>query len=141
MSHNVAFYQGPYCLRSSAYRVVVHIKIRVSHPGLHCLFRQARFLGKEIEPTHLLFTYNTIRVFAQITYGTKEDIQERSLAIFSQSILRPSSNRSPYIFTLVQKVKEIGHTKFMHLNMEQYFAKTLKVISFKNDVYFFHGRS
>ena len=30
-----------------------------------------------------------------------------------RNILKPSSNRSPYIFTLVQKVK-IGHTKWFN---------------------------
>ena len=51
-------------------------------------------------------SYSTLSGFSlEITYGTKEDKQERVLAIMSQSILRPSSNRSPYIFTLVQKVK------------------------------------
>ena len=34
-----------------------------------------------------------------------------------------------------------GFTKFMLLYMEQYFAQTLQVISFKNNVYFLHGRS
>ena len=54
-------------------------------------------------------------------------------------ILKPSSNRSPYIFTLVQKVKHRVY-KIHAFWIKQYFAKTLQVISFKSDVYFLHGQ-
>ena len=48
-------------------------------------------------------------------------------------IMKPSSNRSPYIFTLVQKVK-IGPTQSMLLEkIHKSFAETLQVISFKSD--------
>ena len=53
--------------------------------------------------------------------------------------LPPTPNWSPYIFTLVLKVK-VGHKKFMLLKINQGFAKTLQVISFKNDLYFLHRR-
>ena len=42
-----------------------------------------------------------------------------------RSILRPSSNRFPYIFMLIQKVK--------HRVYKIHFAQTLQVISFKKD--------
>ena len=43
-------------------------------------------------------------------------------------------------FTLVQKVKRRVY-KVHVFYVKQYFAETLQVISFKNDVYFLHGRS
>ena len=55
-------------------------------------------------------------------------------------VLKPTANWSPYIFTLVQKVKHRVYKIHAFLN-ETYFAETLQVISFKNDVYFLHGRS
>ena len=55
-------------------------------------------------------------------------------------ILKPTAKWSPYIFTLVQKVKHRVY-KIHVFEVKQYFAKTLQVISFKNDVYFLHGRS
>ena len=48
-------------------------------------------------------------------------------------ILKPTPNRSPYIFTLVQKVKHRVH--------EAILCQTLQVISFENDMYLLHGRS
>ena len=58
--------------------------------------------------------------------------------LISKHILKPTANRSPYIFTLVQKVKHRVYKIQVFLND---FAETLQVISFKNDVYFLHGRS
>ena len=53
-----------------------------------------------------------------------------SFDLFSNThILKPSSNWSPYMFTLVQKVN-IGYTKFMLLN-EAILCETLQVISLK----------
>ena len=49
------------------------------------------------------------------------------------------SKWSPYIFTLDLKVR-FGYAKFMLLQINQGFAKTLRVISFKNDLYFLHRR-
>ena len=56
-----------------------------------------------------------------------------------RSILKPTANWSPYIFTLVQKVKHRVY-KIHVFEVKQYFAETLQVISFKNDAYFLHGR-
>ena len=53
----------------------------------------------------------------------------------SSYILRPSSSRSPYIFTLVQKVKHWVYKMHAFINE----ANTLQVISFKNGMPFMHG--
>ena len=55
-------------------------------------------------------------------------------------ILRPTSNRSLYIFTLVQKVKHMVYKIHAFIN-EAILYEALQVISFKNNVYFLHGRS
>ena len=57
-------------------------------------------------------------------------------------ILKSTANRSPYIFTLVQKVKHRVY-KIHVFSVKRYFVETLQVISFNNDVYmyFLHGRS
>ena len=55
-------------------------------------------------------------------------------------ILKPTANWSPYIFTLVQKVKHRVYKIHVFLS-KQFFAETLQVISFKNDAHFLHGRS
>ena len=47
---------------------------------------------------------------------------------------------SPYIFTLVQKVKHRVYKIHAFLN-DAILAQTLQVLSFKNDVNFLHGRS
>ena len=57
----------------------------------------------------------------------------------NENILKPSSNQSPNIFTLVQKVK-IGHTNGLILKINQGFAETLQVISYQNDLYVLHRR-
>ena len=50
----------------------------------------------------------------------------------------PTAYWSPYIFTLVQKIKSV--MKIMLLYTNKGFAETLQVISFKNDLYFLHRR-
>ena len=55
-----------------------------------------------------------------------------------QNILKPTANWSPYIFTLIQKVKRRVYKIHVFI-VKQYFAETQQVISFKNDVYFLHG--
>ena len=64
---------------------------------------------------------------------------KKSLSIYL-SILKPTANRSPYILTLVQKMKRRVY-KIHVFEVKQYFAGTLQVILFKNDLYFLHGRS
>ena len=56
-------------------------------------------------------------------------------------ILKPTANWSPYIFTLVQKVKHRVYKIHVFFKVKQFFAETLQVISFKNDAYFLHRRS
>ena len=68
------------------------------------------------------------------TQTNPRDLLEKT-AIYT----KPTANRSPYIFTLVQNVKRRVYQIHVFLS-EQYFAKTLQIISFKNDVYFLHGR-
>ena len=56
----------------------------VFYQCLHCLLRQNRPSGKDIQPTHVFFTFNTV---LRISHGAMKFIQERSLvAIQSQSI-------------------------------------------------------
>ena len=55
--------------------------------------------------------------------------------------MRPSSIRSPYTFALSQKVKHRVYKIHAFIKEAINFAETLQVISFKNDVYFLHGRS
>ena len=70
----------------------------------------------------------------------KKDVKHNKLLtiLVKVYILKPTANWSPYIFTLVQKVKDRVY-KIRVFLVEQYFAETLQVISFKNDVYFLHG--
>ena len=65
----------------------------------------------------------------------------RLMCIFVISILKATANRSPYIFTLVQKVKRKVYKIHVFFYAKQNFAENLQVISFKNDVYLLHGRS
>ena len=60
--------------------------------------------------------------------------------IMNGHILKPSSNRSHCILTLVQKVKHKVYTIHAFLK-EALLCQDSASISFKNDVYFLHERS
>ena len=64
--------------------------------------------------------------FHQFTYN--KIVLEKSTCNFQVTILKPTANWSPYIFTLVQKVKRRVYIIHVFFEMKQYFAETLQVI-------------
>ena len=77
----------------------------------------------------------------KVKYSNRKIGRVSMTARNTSSVLKPTANWSPYIFTLVQKGKHGVYKIHVFFQVKQYFAETLQIISFKNDVYFLHGRS
>ena len=54
-------------------------------------------------------------------------------------ILKPTSNRPPYILTLVQKVKNGAYKIHAFINEAIVYQDSASYFDTKNDVYFLHG--